>query len=661
MNAVAALLLPLAVAGLPDRSPTPVSPSSVVWSTGGPVSGSVARILLDSQNRQVLYVLTEGKISLSRDGGLRWTDAMTGFPTFAVVSDVVMSPRSGGTLYAASTSGVYQSSDSAQSWTPLGQATPACVLDLTVDPLEPDTLYARTCSTQLFRSGDGGLVWTPVALPDDLNTITAPLVIAADESGTLYFGLQTGVLRSIDRGQTWVLLGSDDFQDVLAVEIDPSTPTTIYAATPVGVFRSEDRGDSWVRRGSGSTIALAIDPQNTDTLYAGTVGAVWKSFDAGQSWQVTGSGFQPCYSVQALALDPKNAAKIYAATDGQGLLHTADGGATWRSTSIGLPGLPVVALTSDPIVTGAVYAATLPHPELPFAVSVYRSADAGGRWSEACPPGPLPSDINSLVSDPSKPATLYAGAGHCITGIFCLGTLLRSSDGGASWQDLLDAGNITAVGIDPRRPETIYLGVVTAILAGFGRIPVWEAYKSLDGGKTWEVVGKGLPGVDLSSLQVDPSASNNVFAVARQAGVFRSTDGGLSFVTSNSGLTAAETFSLTFDPKVSSTIYLGTGTGLFKSTDSGSSWGPTSLAESVTGLVFDPRDSRTMYAGTSHGVFVSADAGISWSPINQGLARLAVNFLAIDPTGSTLHAATDFGAVYDLTLRPTIPLIFPRD
>src|SRR5215471_4459046 len=506
MNA-AALLLPLLIAVEPDRGPVVVSPSEATWRTGGPASGSVRQIWIDPDDSATLYALAETSISRSNDGGRHWVDTMKGIATPTTVTDLAMAPKVAGLLYAATETGVYKSTDGAETWTALGLATPPCVLTVTIDPKQSSTLYVLTCSTQLFRSDDGGIAWTPIGLPNDLNTVTAHLVISSDSLRTLYLGLQTGVLRSSDGGQTWSLVGGNLFQTVLQVVIDPSTPTTIYAVTLLGIFRSEDRGDTWVQRGSGEAMTLVIDP-NTKTLYAGTTGGVWKSFDEGEHWQPTGSGFASCQSVQALAVDPGDPTKLYAGTDVAGLFESSSAGGAWRSMSIGLPGLAVVGLAVDPAAGGSVYAATLPHPQFFSSVSVYRSEDAGSRWAEACLLETGSGELNSLVVDPSREATLYAGVGQCITGVFCSGALLRSGNGGASWQDLLDTGNVTAVGIDPQSPENIYLGVATATYAGFGLIPISEMFKSVDGGQDWRIVGNGLPSIQLSTIQVDPSASS---------------------------------------------------------------------------------------------------------------------------------------------------------
>src|SRR6516225_7902247 len=77
---------------------------------------------------------------------------------------------------------------------------------------------------------------------------------------------------------------------ILALAIDPATPTTLYAGTEGGgAFKSTDGGDSWTAINNGltnlSVRALAIDPCTPMNIYAGTFGGgAFKSTDGGDSW-----------------------------------------------------------------------------------------------------------------------------------------------------------------------------------------------------------------------------------------------------------------------------------------------------------------------------------------------------------------------------------------
>jgi len=95
-------------------------------------------------------------------------------------------------------------------------------------------------------------------------------------------------------------------------------------------------------------------------------------------------------------------------------------------------------------------------------------------------------------------------------------------------------------------------------------------------------------------------------------------------------------------------VYVGTGTGVFRSGDTGDHWelaGTALKAISITALAVDPSDTRSIYAGSvATGIFHSTDQGASWTAINTGLADMHIRALAADPGArGHVYAATDGG------------------
>jgi photosystem II stability/assembly factor-like uncharacterized protein len=79
----------------------------------------------------------------------------------------------------------------------------------------------------------------------------------------------------------------------------------------------------WTRIGpeGGAIVALAIDPQTPTTLYAGTYDGVFQSTDGGASWSAANNGLTNT-DVQALAIDPQTPTTLYAVTWGGGVFKT---------------------------------------------------------------------------------------------------------------------------------------------------------------------------------------------------------------------------------------------------------------------------------------------------------------------------------------------------
>src|SRR6185369_7080 len=112
-------------------------------------------------------------------------------------------------------------------------------------------------------------------------------------------------------------------------------------------------------------------------------------------------------------------------------------------------------------------------------------------------------------------------------------------------------------------------------------------------------------------------------------------------------------WSIEFDPATPSTMYVGTGVGVFKSTDSGTTWVPQNNfglpdVPSVLALAIDPATPLTIYAGTfGNGLFKSTNGGAVWTPMNNGMGGSSptiITKVVIDPTNpSTIYTGHGAG------------------
>lgn len=183
----------------------------------------------------------------------------------------------------ATESGVFKSTDGGITWRVAGRglpyagdaglASPRDTSALTLDPLDPDTLYAYGEGPGLFKSTNGGATWRSGSLPG--SSVDA-LALHPERPATLYAGTDEGIYKSTNAGASWRPVNAGlSHTNVDALAIDPQHPQTVYAGTDSGLFRSTDGGRSWRSFNDGlpseGIDELAVDPAG-GTLYVGAYG-----------------------------------------------------------------------------------------------------------------------------------------------------------------------------------------------------------------------------------------------------------------------------------------------------------------------------------------------------------------------------------------------------
>jgi len=243
---------------------------------------------------------------------------------------------------------------------------------------------------------------------------------------------------------------------------------------------------------------------------------------------------------------------------------------------------------------------------------------------------------------PSQPNVFYVGQVN--------GGVWKTDDYGRTWNPIFDeqpTQSIGAIAVAPSDPNIIYVssgeGLHRPDLSVGNGI-----YKSTDAGKTWSHLGL-VDGQQIPALAIDPRDPNKVFAAvlghpygpSEERGIYRSTDGGQNWqrVISKDENTGGSDVEI--DPSNPDVIYAsmwearegpwedgnefnGTGGGLFKSTDGGSTWHPLTngLPKDLSQIyvAIAPSDPRRLYATLAAAsgklsVYRSDDAGDSWAQI----------------------------------------------
>jgi uncharacterized repeat protein (TIGR01451 family) len=214
----------------------------------------------------------------------------------------------------------------------------------------------------------------------------------------------------------------------------------------------------------------------------------------------------------------------------------------------------------------------------------------------------------------------------------------------------IGAGRVSAVAVDSA--GVVYAG---AALGG--------AYKSSDGGTTWQSLMFHQPSLAVGSIAIDPGDNNTVYVGTGEAnfsdsyygaGVLKTTDSGAlgdaswqnlgraQFVFSPGG--GATIGRMIVDPTNTNQVYAATNQGFFRSTDGGGVWNEVLNGlpgTTVSDIVMDPTTTPvTLYAGVPNsGIYRSVDAGLNWNlaatglPAAGSLGRIA---MAIAPSNTQI-------------------------
>lgn len=318
--------------------------------------------------------------------------------------------------------------------------------------------------------------------------------------GAARAGSGTGGLYRTNGDGAWERLGKglpDDTQ-VQAITVHPGDANVLYAGTHRGPYRSLDRGDSWERLDfpdDGSQVwAIAVHPLDPRILYAGTspVG-VFRSDDGGDSWRRLPVPALPEHvrmefpcRVMRLAVDPSNADHVYATLEVGGVIRSLDGGETWDDCSDGLLEL-----------------AQRPH----LKSRIQSDTENEGMM-----------DGHALCLSAAAPGTVYLAVRM---GLF------RSSDRGASWQDM-EVGRFSPltysrdVRVSPQDPRVLY-----ACLSPAARSEDGSLYRSNNLGETWTRFDHGIKAAaTMMAVALHPRDADEVHCVSRCGQLFSTRDGG---------------------------------------------------------------------------------------------------------------------------------------
>lgn len=288
--------------------------------------------------------------------------------------------------------------------------------------------------------------------------------------------------------------------------------------------------------------------------------------------------------------------RLFAGT-GSGLFASDDAGETW--SLVGLQDLEVWQIRSS--ADGVLYAGTQP-------AGLYKSEDAGTTWAEvesfACAPEaerwcipvepPLPGRARALVIDAENSRRLWVGVE--------VGGIMRTDDGGENWELSLPGENpdLHMLYAHPEKPEVLFASTGYGRLDGVADMIEGNAgvFRSLDYGRSWQYVWKGITPRYSRPMCIDPRAPF-----------------GLTIAS------APNAFSSFKDEQGAQAM-------LFRSEDEGSSWrsicdpAHTPSRANIHGLTPDPDEPGGVVIGTDTGEVWRVSNEAEWTPLAAGMPAI---------------------------------------
>lgn len=314
----------------------------------------------------VFYGTGNVEIFTLPNGGNTWTS--TGYIfSFSMTPNMLFS--NGNNLWAATTAGLYKSTDNGVTFNYAGNNIP---FNASVGSIiaSGDTAYCGTTNGSYFTT-DGGQIWMPISIPVIGTTVyTYSWKI---NGNTVYAGITNGGIYSSPLGQTnFNVFGTGYLTNNLAWEL-ATDGNYLFAATSEGVYACPVTGGAWLQQNANITRArtrLAYADNQVIFAGSGAFTGLYRSLNGGTTWTLTslqnqfrlfGRGLRyhnriilpsntglhftddlgQTFSSPALPPIPNYDVKIYGGTliacGGNNVLQSSDSGNTWTVMGSGIP------------------------------------------------------------------------------------------------------------------------------------------------------------------------------------------------------------------------------------------------------------------------------------------------------------------------------------
>ena len=538
------------------------------------------------------YIRESAGVFKSTDNGETWQQTGTLSNNSYVGYELVMDPNNANTLFAATSDGLYKTTNGGTSWT---QVRTGRIYDVNFKPGSSTRVYCAT-NTSFQYSNDGGSSWSNATYSTSPPSGRKSITVTNDNSNVVYLlcggGVSNGVFggfyRSTNSGSSFTRqtntpnildadengTGNDDASDyILCAAADHSDEDMIVMGSLI-CFRSTNKGVTWTNSstywedGGAWYVHPDIHEMKYNPLdnkvYVGHDGGIHVSSDDGQNWTDITSGIR---ATQSYHIDQfPGTTSLLIGNQDNGLKRRSSGG-----------DFPHVA-SGD-----GFYPAFDQNDQTRFFSSIntslYLFSNSGSSRSGQLRPNS--QWYKTVTFHNTNSSIVLCGSND----------IFKSTNTGASWNNEGASGS-WAITRCPSNNNRFYATGLTNYQPGSG-----SAYVSSDAGDTWTNLGgnTGFPSTITKITDIRTPSDNSTKVWITMGGY-------------NSG----------------SKVYY--------STNTGSTW--TNMSGSLPNVpvhCIAITDTDDAFVGTDVGVFYRSASMSDWIPWSNGLPNVPITDIRLDP------------------------------
>lgn len=329
-----------------------------------------------------------------------------------------------------------------------------------------------------------------------------------------------------------------------------------------------------------------------------------------------------------IAVQKDNPAEYYLAVASGGVWKTSNAGNTFSPIFDSQGSYSVGCVTIDPNNPHCVWVGTGENNNqrsVAYGDGVYKSCDDGKSWKNV---GLENSEhISKIIVHPNNSNVVYVAAYGPLWSAGGDRGIYKTEDGGENWERILNVDEHTGFAdliMDPKNPDILYASAHQRrrhVFTYIGGGPGSGLHKSTDGGKTWNAINSGLPGVDKGriGLAISPLNSDLLYAIVEasdgKGGFYRTTNRGASWEKRSDYVSSGNYYQEIYCDIENENIVYSMNTYLQHTEDGGKTWKRTGESKKHVDnhcIWQDPANPDHWRVGCDGGLYETWDRASNW-------------------------------------------------